>query len=561
MRSPRDKGWRYQPIEPDEILIDAANLPAFDTARLEGRIEKPISEKTFRNFLILLAFLAVGGIVQLMNLQVREHATLAARAEANRLHHVVVIAERGLVVDREGKTLAENIPSDEPGLATRKYPLGPAAAQLVGYVSYPKKDQNGYWYQESIQGVVGAEKVFDIDLTGQNGLQISESDATGLVVSGAIVREARPGKNVTLSIESRLQKKFYDAIAARSQVSGWRGGTGVIMDIRSGEILALASYPSFDPAVMASGAPREEVEKFINDPRSPFLDRAVQGVYAPGSVVKPFVAVAALEEKVIDSAKKILSTGSISVSNPYNPKHPSIFKDWREHGWVDMRLGIAYSSNVYFYEIGGGFEDQRGLGIANIESFMRRFGFGETTGSILLGEEGGTIPNPEWKAENFGGEPWFLGDTYHAAIGQYGFQVTLLQLVRGTAALANGGMLVTPTIIAGALPEAKSVGMSDVNFQVVREGMRLAVTDPRGTAQSLAIPGLAVAAKTGTAQVGARNEFANSVVIGFFPYQKPRYAFAVVMEHAKAGTLEGAPAVMRDVLTWLVAEKPQMYAQ
>ncbi|MEK9177284.1 MAG: penicillin-binding transpeptidase domain-containing protein, partial [Patescibacteria group bacterium] len=443
MRRMRNKGWQYQPIEPDEILIDAANLPAFDTSRLEGRIERPISAETFRHVYTVLALIVAAGILQLMNLQIREHSIFATHAEANRLHHVAVIAERGLILDREGGVLAENVSAgDSVEFATRRYPLGEAAAQLVGYVSYPKKDQNGFWYQDSTEGIIGIERVFDEALKGRNGLQISESDASGAVVSGAVAREAHPGEDVVLSIDATLQKELYTAIASRSRASGWRGGAGAIMDVGTGELLALASYPSFDPGVMAAGEPVDEVERLIADPTSPFLDRAAQGLYTPGSVVKPFVAVAALEEGVISPEKKILSTGFITVPNPYDPERPSVFKDWREHGWVDMRLGIAYSSDVYFYEVGGGFEDQRGLGIANIESYMRDFGFGEPTGSVFVGEEAGTIPNPAWKAENFDNEPWFLGDTYHTAIGQYGFQATVLQLVSATAALVIAPFLI-----------------------------------------------------------------------------------------------------------------------
>jgi penicillin-binding protein 2 len=549
----------YQAIEPDEILVDAANLPEFDTGRLEGRIAQPIGPATFRQFLLGLGVLGVIGVIQLLNLQVREYPTLAARAEANRLHNTLVIAERGLILDRNGVPLAENVASSssETGLATRRYTLHEAAAHLVGYVTYPKRDQNGYWYQSAIEGVSGAERMFDDVLKGGNGLQISETDATGFVVSGTIVRKAVTGADVRLSVDAGLQEKLFTAIAARAQESGWRGGAGTVMDIETGELIALASYPSFDPSIMSSGYPQADVAAFLIDPLSPLLDRAASGLYTPGSVVKPFIAVAALENNVIDPEKEILSTGSISVPNPYDQKHPSIFKDWREQGWVDMRTAIAYSSDVYFYEVGGGFQDQRGLGIAAIESFMRRFGFGAVTGSALFGEESGTIPNPEWKAENFGGEPWYLGDTYHTAIGQYGFQVTLIQLVRGVAAIASGA-LVTPVLQAGVSGGKVPVSVSDTNLEIAREGMRLAVTDPLGTAQSLAISGLAVAGKTGTAQVGAKNEFTNSVVIGFFPYEHPRYAFAVVMERAKAGTLQGAPAVMQNVLQWIVQNRPEM---
>ncbi len=538
--------------------MDSANLPSFDTARLEGRIERPIGARVFQGLGAVLLLIGFLFSAQLFNLQVLGHDALANRAEANRLHHTTVIAERGLIVDRNGVALAENVEGEDDGMV-RSYPFGYATSQIVGYVSYPKRDQNGFWYQDQTEGVFGVELQHDDALNGENGLEIAETNATGDAVSGSVVRVAEPGKDIALSLDAGLQSAMYEAIKRRSDESGWRGGGGVIMDIETGELLAVASYPSFDPEIMSVGSPQETVEKFLSDSRSPFLDRVVSGLYTPGSVVKPFMATAALEEHLIDPLKNILSTGSISVPNPYDPTKATIFKDWKAHGYVDMRHALAVSSDVYFYAIGGGWQDQAGLGIATIDKYMKLFGMGALTGVPLQGEESGVIPTPEWKAEQFDGERWFLGNTYHTSIGQYGFQLTPIQIVRATASIANGGNLVTPTILKNDVGEKKPLGVSNDNLQIVREGMRLAVTE--GTAQSLAVPGIRVAGKTGTAEVGVRKEFTNSFLIGFFPYEKPKYAFAVVMERAKAGTLQGAPATMREVLEWVVAERPEMASQ
>lgn len=550
---------RYQPIEPDEILIDAQNLPAFDTARLEGKIERPITAKTFRTFAAVLSCLGLLLFIQLIDLEIVRYPVLAARAEANTLAETPVIAERGLITDRSGMPLAENGTGNDVASTTRIYPLGAAAANLVGYVSYPKKDANGNWYQNSTEGVVGVESADNDRLAGQNGLQIAETDAEGKSVSGAIVKDPVGGADVHLSIDAGLQKELYAEIANRAETSGWQGGTGAVMDVKTGELLAVVSYPSFDPSVMSSGEPAATVQSYLSDPRSPFLDRAVSGLYTPGSVVKPFIAAAALQENVISPDKQILSTGSISIPNPYDPSHPSVFNDWRANGWVDVRHAIAVSSDVYFYEVGGGFENQPGLGIANIEKYMRAFGFGAQTGISLPGEEAGVIPDPEWKANNFDGERWFLGDTYHTAIGQYGVKVTLMQLLRGVGALANGGTLITPVIEAGAEGASTNVPVSSANLEIAREGMRLCVTE--GICSAVSLPSLHAAAKTGTAQVGAHNEYTNSLIEGFFPYENPRYAFVVVMEHANAGTLQGAPAVMSGVLQWIATNKPEMAKQ
>lgn len=547
----------YQAIEPDEILIDAANLPAYDTARLEGKIERPIAPNTFSIFSLLILVLLVVFSGQLVYLQVFEHDSLIARAEENRLSHASVIAERGRILDRNGEVLAGNIPGETPtSTPERNYPLDDAASVVIGYVSYPKQDQNGYWYRDRTVGISGIELLLNEELSGKNGIRIAETDARGNTVSGSVVRDPQAGDDISLTLDAGVQQALYAAIRARAVDAGWQGGTGAILDIETGEVIALASYPSYDPDVMSKGEPKEEVERLLTDSRSPFLDRAVAGLYTPGSVVKPFVAAAALEESVISPEKQILSTGSISIPNPYDPDKPSVFKDWKAHGWVDMRHALAVSSDVYFYAVGGGYKDQQGLGIAAIEKYMRLFGFAEPTGFAIPGEEAGVVPNPEWKAETFDGERWFLGNTYHTSIGQYGFQLTLMQLVRATAAIANGGTLVSPVIEYGEKGEKTSLSLEQKNLKIVQEGMRLAVTE--GTATALAVPGIRVAGKTGTAEVGVRKEFINSLVIGFFPYEKPKYAFAVAMERAKAGTGVGAPAVMSDVLRYVVENRKEM---
>lgn len=540
---------KYQEVEPDEILIDAQNLPGFDSTRLEGRIEKPIEKKAFKA--VLYGALVIGIIFsfQLLKLQVIDATSLKQRADANHLQERIIISERGLITDRNDKPLALNEWREDLGFAVRKYPLGEAASHFIGYVSYPKRDQNGYWFQDTIEGLSGLEASYDNMLRGQNGVEIKETSAIGETISGSIVRNPKGGEELALSIDADLQKVMYEAIKTRSEESGFVGGSGVVMDVNTGEIHALVSYPSYDPEVVSLGTSQEAIEGYVTNERSPFLDRAVSGLYTPGSVVKPFVALAALEEGVISPEEEILSTGSISIPNPYDPSKSTIFKDWKAHGWVDMREAIAVSSDVYFYAIGGGFEDQGGLGISLIESYMRSFGFGDTTEIELGSEESGVIPNPEWKANTFNGERWFLGNTYHTAIGQYGFQVTAIQLARATAAIANGGYLVKPTFVKGDKGEKNNLHLNPEHLGVIQEGMHQAVEE--GTAQALNIPEFSVAGKTGTAEVGAQKEYINSVLVGFYPYENPRYSFTIVMERADAGTLSGAPAAMRPVLEWV----------
>ncbi len=547
---------KYTALEPDEIFIDSENLPSFDRAHLEGKIERPLSTSMYRRVLAAVAFVVLVLITQAGYLMVVRGDEFAARAENNHLAQDLIVAERGRIVDRYGVALAENRSSTttDARLIERAYPLKDSAAHLVGYVSYPKRDQNGFWYQDTMHGVVGAEYLFDELLSGKNGIEIVERKATGDTVSGSIVKSPQSGIDIELSIDAGLQNAMHDAIAERVRAA-FKGGAGAVMDVYTGELLALVSYPSFNPETMSSGKPEAEVRGFVNDPRAPFLDRAVVGLYAPGSIVKPFIAAAALEEKVVTPETTFVSTGRLVLPNPFDPKNPSIFRDWRAHGAVDMRRAIAVSSDVYFYIVGGGFESQRGLGISAINAYAQKFGFGVHTGFPEEDEPTGTVPSPEWKAEIFDDPLWRVGDTYTTSIGQYGWQVTLLQSLRATAALANDGKLVTPSILKGVQGAYQDVPLKREHLQVAREGMRMAVTE--GTAQALSFPEVRVAAKTGTAEVGTKKEESNSLIIGFFPYDKPRYAFAIILERAKAGTAVGAPAAMQNVMRWIIASRPE----
>ena len=225
-----------------------------------------------------------------------------------------------------------------------------------------------------------------------------------------------------------------------------------------------------------------------------------------------------------------------------------------------MRTALAVSSDEYFYTIGGGYGGQQGLGINRLDEYARRFGLGTDTGIALLGEVPGVIPTPAWKEEIFGADdPWRIGNTYHTAIGQYGFQVTPLQAARFTAAVANGGKLLKPQLIVGSSPEFEDVGIPDSHLKVVREGMRLAVTSNRkdATVKYLNIPGIHIAGKTGTAQTGARNESMNAWFVGFWPAENPHYSVATVLENAPAGTLAGAGPAMLPFFEWLIVNKPE----
>ncbi|MBI4120689.1 MAG: hypothetical protein HY457_00315 [Parcubacteria group bacterium] len=561
----KQRKYKDYEIHPDEIFLDSHNLPDFNQHQFEGRLERPISKKTLFAlgtffFLVLCVFL---GRVAFLEIGRGEH--YAGVAENNHLRHRPLFAERGVIFDRNGVELVWNEPFEDASsvFARRKYIEKNGFAHILGFVRYPLKDKAGYYYSEAIEGKDGVERSYDESLRGENGLVIVEVNAEGERSSESTARAPRDGENITLSIDSRVQEKLHEEIALRSNESGFTGGAGIIMDIESGELLALTSFPEYDSEALSLGGHNREIERFINDPRKPFLNRAVSGLYTPGSIVKPFIALAALVEDIIDPKKEILSTGSIAIPNPYSPQVKSVFTDWKAHGWVSMPDAIAVSSNVYFYTIAGGFEDQGGLGIERLAGYMEIFGFGTKTGFPLLGEESGIVPTPAWKEKTFN-DSWRIGDTYNTAIGQYGFQITPLQAVRATAALASDGILLKPSLLKGGGEngaqgekdhEERILGFSPEYFRVVKEGMKQAVDE--GTGSGLHLPQISVAAKTGTAEVGVNKHFVNSWVIGFFPYEKPRFAFAVVMEHGKRENTIGALYVMRQTLLWIAANTPE----
>ena len=560
----RGKGKIKTEIHPDEIFADSQNIQEFNRDQFEGRIEQPISRRAFLFFGGILVFLFVGFFARAGDLQLVHGVAYAKQAKNNQLTQHIIFADRGILVDRTDVLLAYNSRTSLTNdFASRVYADFHGLSHVIGYAQSPAKDSSDVYFRTTFTGIDGVERAFDTELGGQNGTKLSETDARGKVVSESVVQRQEAGQKIMLSIDAAVTQGLYEAIAARADSSKFQGGAGVVIDIKTGELLVLTSYPEYSQNALYSGD-RAEFAAFNNDPRQPFLDRATNGLYAPGSIVKPIVAVAALTENIIDPSKQILSTGSISVPNPYDPAHPSVFRDWRAHGWVDMRRALAVSSDVYFYEVGGGFPGQVGLGITKLEKYFKMFGLGQDTGLIGFSEQKGNIPTPAWKAVNFPDDPaWRLGNTYHTAIGQYGMQITPLQAARATAAIASGGVLLTPTLLvypdrsggASSTPKGTVLPISQSALQIAREGMRLSVTE--GIAQSVKFGFVQVAAKTGTAQIGAHNEYMNSWMIGFWPYENPRYAYAVVLERGPAGTLMGAPAVMGSFFLWMHQNAPQ----
>ncbi len=543
-------------IDPDEVFLDSSNLPALDQNQFEGRIEAPISRLTIglvSTFFLLVGLIFVSRIGILQLVHGGEYLT---RSKNNTLHYRPILADRGIIYDRRGTELAWNNP-------TRTYITDPGFSHLLGYIGVPTETTGSSTqkYEENeYVGRDGLEASEDARLAGEKGLRIEEVNAVGEITSDHNVKEPKSGSTLTLSVDARIQTKLYQTIASVAQDRGFWGGAGIMIDVKTGELIAITSYPEYDPNVMTARTDKKTISGYFTNVGHPFLDRAISGLYAPGSIFKPIVAIGALTEKTISPEKKILSTGQLVVPNPYDAKLNSVFKDWKAHGWVNMREAIAVSSDVYFYEVGGGFGDQKGLGIAKIDQYAKLFGLSTTTDIDLPGEAFGTIPTPEWKAKNFDNEPWRLGDTYHTAIGQYGVLVTPIQMARVVAAIANNGFLLKPSlfkITAPATGTGQQLPIPADYFQIVREGMRLGVQI--GTGKGLDTAAVKIGSKTGTAELGVSKANVNSWVMGFFPYDHPRYAFAVVMEHGHKENTIGGVFVMRTLIDWMAANTPEYF--
>ncbi|MFA6404387.1 MAG: penicillin-binding transpeptidase domain-containing protein [Candidatus Paceibacterota bacterium] len=562
------KRKKYTEINPDEIFMDSSNIPGYDRSQLEGRIEKPIKKFALYSIFVFFGLVATAFFIQIWNLQIIDGKKYASRSEGNMLRPIPIFAARGTISDRNGVLIVWNEPSEEKNIdlilsqdeinsvSKREYATTSGMAHIQGYVQYPLKDKNGFYYQEDFEGIDGAEEYFNDRLRGVNGSRLVEVDARGQIVSESVVRPAKPGENIKLSIDSRIQSNLYKNIKDIAERVGFVGGAGVIMDINTGEVLAMASYPEFDSQIMSDKEDQNAVISALTNKSLPFLNRAIDGLYVPGSIIKPYIALGVLNEKIIDPLKIVNETGSIFLTNPYDPTKSTIFRDWKSLGFVDMKHAIALSSDVYFYVVGGGYKDQKGLGIINIDKYLQMFGFGMPISKSFFSGKTGTIPTPEWKKITFD-EDWYIGDTYHTAIGQYGMQVTPIQVARAVSAIANSGSLLVPTLEIGQKQIESTIDIPIEYFNIVREGMSMSVNI--GTSKALNVPYTKIAGKSGTAELGVTKEKVNSWITGFWPYENPKYAFAVILEKGSVHNLIGAAAVMRQQLDWMAIYTPEYF--
>lgn len=442
--------------------------------------------------------------------------------------------------------------ADLPGIVVdeefeRKYEEGKYFAHILGYVgSVSKTDDRTkdplLMVPDFKVGKSGAEKKFEDILRGKSGNIKLEVNALGRVMKNIDREEPVSGKNIYTSIDSRLQKKAYDAFGNES-------GALVVMNIHTGEILAYVSVPSFDPNLFVEGMDYETWNDLISNPKDPLSDKVVSGVYSPGSTFKMMTALAGLKFGATNEEDKVFCGGKFELGN-------HAFHCWKHagHGNLNVVEALEHSCDVYFYDL------SLKVGIDNIAKTAREFGLGEITGTGFDVEKGGLIPDKKWKQKRFG-EKWQQGESVIASIGQGYVAVTPLQLAVMTARIANGKEKVEPTLIKlSEKPEFEQLKVSKKHLDIVREGMYRVVNGAQGTAKRAAfdINGAKMAGKTGTTQVRriSMKERKTGVIrdenlpwklrnhalfVGYAPYDNPIYAVAVIVEHGGSGSGVAAP--------------------
>lgn len=506
---------------------------------------------------------ALDSLAQVISLSDYDRARVLKEAKRRRSFMPLTVREN---LSWEDVNRIEVNAPDLPGVMidvgqSRHYPLESLGAHILGYVSaVSEADVTGDPLEELPGfrlGKAGVEKIYDLALRGSGGSSSLEVNAVGRVMREVERREGEPGVDLALTLDMRLQE--YAA-----QRLGDESASVVVMDIHTGDVIVMASTPSFDPNAFNRGLTPEEWKDLSTNPRSPLQNKATAGTFAPGSTFKLVVALAALEAGVVTADQHVFCPGHTQLGSLK-------FHCWKKggHGSVDLIRAIQGSCDVYFYEIA------RRVGIDKIADMAKRFGLGVLTGIDLPGEKPGIVPSRDWKRSTLG-QAWFPGETLVNGIGQGYCLSTPLQLATMTARLANGGHAVVPHVARDLInektarprpePSWPSCNVSQKNLMLVRKGMNAVSNEPGGTAFRARIEqeGMWLSGKTGTAQVrrisareretGVRKnedlpwkERDHALFVAYAPEDNPRFSIAVVVEHGGGGSAVAAP-IARDIM-------------
>ena len=456
----------------------------------------------------------------------------------------------------------------------RDYQEGTLFSHLIGYTGKIKKEEfekgRDVYSINDYVGRTGIENYYEDVLRKNPGKLRIERDALGNIISQEVISLSESGQSLVLWLDSDLQRKITEELEKVLVNIGSQKAIGVALDPETGGVLSLVSLPGFDNNLFQKGADQEELGNLLEDPYNlePLFNRAVSGKYLTGSIIKPLIASAALEENLIDPDKSLYCEGSINIPNLWDPAASTTKKDWTSHGWTNMREAIAESCNVYFYTVGGGYEKQEGLGPTKIKEYLELFGWGSKTGIDLPGEAEGFIPDKEWKKRVWD-EGWWDGNTYNLSIGQEYLLITPLEVVVAFSAIANDGILYQPQIVRKIINSQKETVeefepeiirqdfIDPQNLEIVRQGMRWAVSgenSPQASSILLNSLPIAVAAKTGTAELGG-DHYHNWITV-FAPYEDPEIVLTLIVEDVE-GVQAAVLPVARNVLEWYFTKEAE----
>ena len=448
---------------------------------------------------------------------------------------------------------------------SRNYPFGKIYTHVLGYVSQPNEEdilQNEVIQQRFVPGMkvgkLGLEKTLENHLIGKNAIQRYEVNAYGKRINQLEYQKGEQGSKIRLTLDTNIQKLCAELLADKA-------GSISVMDIYTGEVVAMYSSPSYDPNLFLFGISNDEWQLIRNNPLKPLINKTLSGLYSPGSTIKPIVALSALENNIINSDFKVRCTGKTEL-------YGQTFHCWKEkgHGIVSLKNAMKQSCDTYFYEIA------RLLGVDRLKVTAEKFGLGKKVlGDYFENEKEGLFPNTKWKKNNLG-RGWVLGETLITGIGQGYIQTTPLQLCLMTAQIANGGYAIKPKIIVNNNPltfeESKKIMKGQKlnnlniklfknakNIKIVQEAMYSSTNEIRGTSYRSRIddPKYQFAGKTGTAQVKRiskrereldlkidqipYNDRDHALYIAYGPYKNPRYSLSIIVEHGGSGSKAAAP--------------------
>lgn len=501
---------------------------------------------------VLLLFAVVAARVSYLHIFEANQQLLLS--ETNHIEQVRLTAKRGNIVDRKGAILAESIMSEDvqvasPGAWVRQYTLGPAGAPVLGYLSEVTQDElgckEGLCYGPGMRvGRAGVERALEQRLRGNDGGIIREVDAVGAVVRERGRNESEEGPAVVLTIDKQLQAIAYRVMDEVRVEEKKIHGAVVAMNMQ-GEVLALVSYPAYDPS---------EVSKYLTDTQENyFLNRATNGLYPPGSVFKMVTGYAALQSGKIQKETEVEDTGEIRIGE-YRYGTWNFDQAGKTEGKLDLVRALARSNDIYFYRIG------EAVGVDGIVRMAKKFGLGQPTGIELLGEAEGLVPDPLWK-ERRTGESWFLGNTYHLSIGQGDLLTTPLQVARMSTAVVTGRVC-RARLLMDTEAECTDLGIPTEQIEVIKEGMRAACSSG-GTAYPFFAADPYVLCKTGTAQHAGQFSSSSSGSPGdevlphawitvVYPGENPELVLIVLVESGGEGSSVAGPIAKRILDEWKI---------